>query len=128
MAAHKNNENNECNTFETFLRSMKSKFDKKIKEGRSKEPWAVYSNEFLIEHMLNEVTEFLDEYHKGHCDDEELIDIALFSMFLWVKMRKETAEADMEQQADCEQDARACRDAAQKEWIEENANYELQED
>jgi len=93
--------------FEDFSMTMLSKYLKALnKEGNTPEPWKDFDIETLEKRLTEELNEFYDEgflvyYWASPNEDvrgakkkmlDELIDIANFCLFLWVKLREDLEE------------------------------------
>lgn len=77
-----------------FYKAMQDKFEGKAKEkSRTLEPWKSYHDGFLIMRLDQECKEFQESKkgtHYGNSveyDESELVDIANFCRFLWIKKK-----------------------------------------
>jgi len=82
---------------EDFFAAMMEKFQLRAKEKvRSQEPWKDFEEDFLIKRLNDEITEF---HQACNWPDEneivmtqeaadELIDVANFCMFLWLRWQR----------------------------------------
>lgn len=82
------------NEIPDFYKAMQDKFEEKAKEeGRSFEPWKVNHDGFLIMRLDQEYKEFQESKKGTHYgnpveyDELELVDIANFCRFLWIKKK-----------------------------------------
>ena len=73
--------------FFIFMSLMKAKFLKRQREkNRSLQPWDKFDKEWLNSRLLDEFKEWRDSNFN---DPDELLDIANFSLFLYVRMTRD---------------------------------------
>lgn len=77
----------------SFWTAMKEKFNQKTAEGRSAEPWKDHNYGFLVDRLYEEIAELKKYFDRGIVWKNEkkevqgeLIDVANFCMFLWLKL------------------------------------------
>lgn len=81
---------------ESFFAAMMEKFQSKI-DGKEyvEKPWEWYDRSFLYKRLSQEIEEFYEESVEGQNwtkdTTDELLDIANFCMFLWLKVSADEA-------------------------------------
>lgn len=77
---------------ERFFEAMKAKMDRKTALGRSAQPWTDLDYGLLRARLTEEYHEWRREMppckcgRVPFCETDELLDIANFAMFLWLKL------------------------------------------
>jgi len=76
-----------CDKYETFMLAMMDKFFKRaLEHDRSLKPWKDFSGGEIRERLEDEYKEYMKSCRFSTSfvyDDDELLDIANFAMFLW---------------------------------------------